>query len=199
MRKKPSPAHPHTEIQKSPVHTTYLASVSFPMDSFPSFDDLPLRKEGPPGNAWGLYGEDDQFGRLNLLTPAVVSAAASGIVEGTRVSLDWGMDNPTAPAFKRQRFQHDKINKAPRAENDDSVCFNTQSSTHWDGFRHFGTHFDCHSVTADLRLTRSSQGTSERRSSTTVAHRATLRRARCSVLIVRSLCPACCFWPSRRD
>lgn len=109
------------------------------MEPYPSFDELPLKKDGPPGNAWGLYGDDDQFGRLNLLTRPVVSAAAAEIVEGIRVSLDWGMDNPTAPAFKRQRFQHDTVNKTPRAEYDDSLSFNTQSSTHWDGFRHFGT------------------------------------------------------------
>ncbi|RKL15979.1 hypothetical protein BFJ68_g5228 [Fusarium oxysporum] len=43
----------------------------------PTFDDLPLDKNGPPGNAWGLWGPDDQLGRLNLLTPETVRAAAS--------------------------------------------------------------------------------------------------------------------------
>ena len=34
-----------------------------------TFDDLPLRRPGPPLNAWGLYGDDDELGRLNLITP----------------------------------------------------------------------------------------------------------------------------------
>lgn len=123
------------------------------MDSFPSFDDLPLQKDGPPGNAWGLYGQDDQLGRLNLLTPAVVKYAASTILEGTRISLDWNLDKPSAPAFKRQHFRHDLINKAPRAENDDVLCLNTQSSTQWDGFRHFGTPLHGRQVIARPDLT----------------------------------------------
>ncbi|KAM6506908.1 hypothetical protein FALCPG4_018726 [Fusarium falciforme] len=108
------------------------------MKPIPPFNDLPLRKDGPPGNAWGLFGDDDDLGRLNLLTPDVVKAAAAEIQEGIRVSLDWDLNQPAAPLFKRPRFQHDIINKSPRAENDDSLFFNTQSSTQWDGFRHFG-------------------------------------------------------------
>lgn len=56
----------------------------------PPFDSLPLDPNGPSGNAWGLYGKDDQLGALNMLTPAVVAAAAaSEIKTGDRVSLDW--------------------------------------------------------------------------------------------------------------
>lgn len=34
----------------------------------PPFGSLPLDKNGPPGNAWGLYGDDDELGALNMLT-----------------------------------------------------------------------------------------------------------------------------------
>ncbi|KAK5202996.1 hypothetical protein LTR96_011115 [Exophiala xenobiotica] len=104
---------------------------------WPGFDELPLDNSGPPGNAWGLFGKDDQLGRLNLLTPDTVKAAASEIQQGIRVSLDWPIDKPTFPAFKRPRFQHQLINLAPRAINDDMLTFNTQCSTQWDGFRHY--------------------------------------------------------------
>lgn len=105
---------------------------------FPSFDDLPLDKSGPFCNAWGLFGEKDQMGMLNLLTPETVKAAAKEIQEGLRISLDWDLNKPTHPFFGRQVFYHHIHSKAPRTVNDDILMFNTQCSTQWDGFRHFG-------------------------------------------------------------
>ncbi|KAG9501984.1 hypothetical protein J7337_007692 [Fusarium musae] len=104
----------------------------------PTFDDLPLDKNGPPGNAWGLWGPDDQLGRLNLLTPETVRAAASEIREGIRISLDWPLDKISHPPFGRQALEHHILNKAPMTMNDDVITLNTQSSTQWDGFRHYG-------------------------------------------------------------
>ena len=124
-----------------------------PSSKYPLFDDLPLDKSGPPGNAWGLYGDNDQLGRLNLLTPATVAAAAAEIKEGVRVSLDWPLDKPTFPTFERQRFEHRILNKAPMTMNDDAVSLNTQSSTQWDGFRHYGLLAQLHdSIEISLEL-----------------------------------------------
>lgn len=105
---------------------------------YPSFDELPLDKSGPPGNAWGLWGPDNELGMLNHLTPAVVAYAATEIKEGIRISLDWPLDKPSFPTFGRQQFEHKIINKAPMVMNDDAIHINTQSSTQWDGFRHYG-------------------------------------------------------------
>lgn len=104
----------------------------------PKFDDLPLQKDGPPGNAWGMFGERDELGMLNLITPQTVAAAASEIQRGIRVSLDWPLDKPRAPTFNRQKFHHQLIHPEHTFMNDDVVTFNTQSSTQWDGFRHYG-------------------------------------------------------------
>ncbi|KAJ9608742.1 hypothetical protein H2200_006513 [Cladophialophora chaetospira] len=104
---------------------------------WPDFDTLPLDKSGPPGNAWGLFGKDDQLGRLNLITPETVKEVVQEVKEGTRVSLDWQIDRPSFPAFGRPRFQQQLINYAPRAINDEILTFNTQCSTQWDGFRHY--------------------------------------------------------------
>jgi hypothetical protein len=106
--------------------------------NWPRFEDLPLDKKGPPGNAWGLFGKNDQLGRLNLITPKTVKEAASEIQLGIRVSLDWPINKPSFPAFKRPMFQHQLIHLAPRAINDEILTFNTQCSTQWDGFRHYG-------------------------------------------------------------
>jgi len=102
------------------------------------FEDLPLDKNGPFGNAWGRFGERDELGTLNLLTPETVKEASKEIKEGVRVSLDWDLDKPSHPFFGRQIFYHHIHSKAPRTVNDDILLFNTQCSTQWDGLRHFG-------------------------------------------------------------
>lgn len=42
------------------------------------------------------------------------------------------------PLFGRQEFKKDVYQKKPRCVHDDTWTFNTQSSTQWDGLRHFG-------------------------------------------------------------
>ena len=111
--------------------------------SRPPFSDLPLDKNGPPGNAWGLYGKDDELGALNLITPATVKAAAQEIQTGERVSLDWNLNLPAYPSFGRPSFGWKMENRTqpdgtPRTVNDDHLDINTQSSSQWDGFRHYG-------------------------------------------------------------
>jgi hypothetical protein len=57
---------------------------------YPSFADLPLKKDGPHGNAWGLWGPEDQVGTLNHLTEDTVARAAKEhIKSGKRVSLKY--------------------------------------------------------------------------------------------------------------
>lgn len=114
----------------------------------PPFTALPLDPNGPAGNAWGLYaGDDDALGALNMLTPEVVAAAAaSQIRSGARVSLDWPLNKPYFPSFGRKAFQHTiesrlrttEVTEDERVVNDDALIFNTQCSSQWDGFRHYG-------------------------------------------------------------
>ncbi|CAG9989289.1 unnamed protein product [Clonostachys byssicola] len=104
----------------------------------PTFDELPLRKDGPRGNAWGLWGPDDQLGMLNLLTPEVTAAAAREIVDGGRVSVNLPLGHLTPPCFGRAPLEHKIWQKTPRIVFDDSLSINTQSSSQWDGFRHYG-------------------------------------------------------------
>lgn len=106
--------------------------------AMPCFDDLPLDKSVPPGNAWGLWGSNDQLGRLNLLTPEVVAAAANDIREGISMSLEWPLNKSVSINKFRQRFEHEILQQPPMALNDDAVSFNTQCTTQWDGFRHYG-------------------------------------------------------------
>jgi len=106
------------------------------------FSSLPLNKSHAATrlNAWGAYGADDELGFLNRQTPATVAAAAaSEIKSGVRVPLDAPLDfQGPKPLFGRQIFKKDVYQKKPRIVHDDTWAFNTQSSTQWDGLRHFG-------------------------------------------------------------
>lgn len=103
-----------------------------------TFDSLPLRKDGPPGNAWGRFGDDDQLGTLNFLTPENTREASKEIREGTRIPTDWPLGSMARPCFGRSPLEHVIKHKEPRTVNDDMLHFNTQTSSQWDGFRHFG-------------------------------------------------------------
>lgn len=115
--------------------------------SYPEFKDLPLDKNGPHGNAWGLWGPNDQIGTLNHLTDEVVSRAArEEIRTGQRVSLkwvllssaraipsykiaygswySWSLTGPSYPRFPRKILDIKTINKAPlkHAHDDEVHC-----------------------------------------------------------------------------
>lgn len=36
--------------------------------TLPTYDQLPINPKYPKGTAWGVWGEDDNIGTLNLLT-----------------------------------------------------------------------------------------------------------------------------------
>lgn len=55
--------------------------------SRPRFDELPLKQGDPKGSAWGLWGDQDERGTLNLITDDVVRAALAEPIEGKVVSL----------------------------------------------------------------------------------------------------------------
>jgi len=106
------------------------------------FSTLPTPSQSPltPYNAWSLYGPDDELGFLNRQTDALVAAAArSEIRTGARISLNAPLDfQGDLPLFGRQIFHKHVYQKKPRIVHDDTWTFNTQSSSQWDGLRHFG-------------------------------------------------------------
>lgn len=102
----------------------------------PTFENLPLRPEHPRASAWGLYGEDDELGTLNLLLPSLVRGAAKEIQLGQVVPLNLPLDCPVVPMNpRRQPCTHEITAKG--YANDDTIHMNTQGSSHWDGLRHY--------------------------------------------------------------
>lgn len=102
------------------------------------FEALPLDKNGPRGNAWGLFGKDDALGMLNHLTPEKTIAATQEVEHGVRVSTDWSLAGRGRPFFGRQGLTRRVHQLGGKCINDDVLTFNTQASSQWDGFRHFG-------------------------------------------------------------
>ena len=103
----------------------------------PPFSSLPLDKNGPGRNCWGLFGANDELGQLNYITPEVTKAAAKEVIHGIRIALDLPLDFFHPPSFSRMAPKHEVINLADNVH-DDIIHFNTQGSTQWDGFRHVG-------------------------------------------------------------
>ncbi|QRW27172.1 cyclase [Rhizoctonia solani] len=104
----------------------------------PAFKDLPLKPEYPPHAAWGVWGEKDELGTVNNITPETIAAASKEIKLGMSIPLNWAMDQPTYPFYDRKGFHQEHIAKTPRIVNDDIIHFNTQCSSQWDSLRHFG-------------------------------------------------------------
>lgn len=92
----------------------------------PSFSSLPLREGDPPFSAWGLYGESDELGTLNLLTDERVKEASKEIQTGQRVGLNLPLSTPSPASHNRLSFKHKLIHKVPRNVHDEEVQLNTQ-------------------------------------------------------------------------
>lgn len=117
-------------------------------------------KNRPNGANWGDFGDDDQRGRLNFLTPDVVKRAVAEVREGKVFCLSLPLDLPGGNVLNPRRFPP-KIEFSMRGEDpainypmgklnpgqtdvvcDDKVTLSTQYSTQWDSLAHFGAVFD---------------------------------------------------------
>ncbi|MGH7916863.1 MAG: hypothetical protein ACREQE_05295, partial [Candidatus Binataceae bacterium] len=85
-----------------PAPTPYRA----PAPDLPSYDELPVRAGAPAGSAWGVFGDDDQLGTINLLTPERVREATGSIREGRVFALNLPIDIPDPPLFTRGKHNH---------------------------------------------------------------------------------------------
>jgi hypothetical protein len=117
-------------------------------------------KNRPEGSTWGEFGEDDQRGRLNLLTEDRVRAALVEAKAGKTFCLSLPLDYPGGNVlnprrlpprkFATQRNGKINFNYEFRQDNpdftdivsDDVVLMTLQYSTQWDSLAHVGALFD---------------------------------------------------------
>lgn len=104
-------------------------------DSLPAYRDLQRLDDVGSNHSWGVFGEDDELGALNLLTPARVRDAMTSVRTGERVSIGLPLNEPDPPLFRREPFQH-TIKQIGSMWDDRLDTFFPQGSTQWDGFRH---------------------------------------------------------------
>src|SRR5258708_7267836 len=104
----------------------------------PNYDELPVRAGAPAGAAWGVFGDDDEVGTINLLTPERVVAATSSIRTGKVFALNLPINIPDPPLFTRGKHTH-TVKSFPNAEfvlDDYLDNFYPQASSQWDALAH---------------------------------------------------------------
>ncbi len=114
----------------------------------------------PEGSTWGDWGEDDQLGRLNLLTPEKVLQGIAEVKLGKTFCLSLPLDLPGGNTLNPRRFppmfyatgplNEPRFNypmsrvdpSYPDMVSDDRVLMTLQYSSQWDTLAHVGSLFD---------------------------------------------------------
>jgi kynurenine formamidase len=98
-------------------------------------------KQRPPGSTWGDFGEDDELGRINLLTPEKVLQGVREVEHGVAFSLSLPLDYPGGTALNQRRYPP-ILKPTEDVWSDDVVTLWLQYSTQWDSLAHQGAEFD---------------------------------------------------------
>lgn len=117
-------------------------------------------KNRPKGSTWGDFGDDDERGRTNLLTPDKVLQGVAEVKAGLSFCLSLPLDYPGGNDLMPFRFpprnlaalrgDRQNFNFPLQAYNDaftdvvsdDAVLLFTQYSSQWDSLAHVGSLFD---------------------------------------------------------
>ena len=125
---------------------------------------MPRWKQRPPGSTWGDWGDDDELGRINLLTRQKVLEGVREVEAGVSFCLSLPLDFPGGTALNQRRHPpviaptEDMNGAAGTFYNvhmeefgdpkyvdvwaDDVVTLSLQYSTQWDSLAHVGAEFD---------------------------------------------------------
>ncbi len=124
-------------------------------------------QQRPPGSTWGDWGDDDELGRINLVTPDKVLEGVREVEAGISFCLSLPLDYPGGNALNQRRYPpvlaptEDMDGNADTFYNvhmsempdfgdpkyvdvwaDDTVTLSLQYSTQWDSLAHVGAEFD---------------------------------------------------------
>ncbi len=124
-------------------------------------------QQRPDGSTWGDWGEDDELGRVNLITPQKVLEGVAEVREGRTFCLSLPLDFPGGTALNQRRhpprlaptedmdgvkdtFFNIRMSEMPDFGDpkyvdvwaDDVVTLSLQYSTQWDSLAHVGAEFD---------------------------------------------------------
>jgi len=110
-------------------------------DKFPRFAELPVKAGAPKESSWGVFGDDDELGCLNFLSPEGIVDAARLVQKGKVFRLDTRINYAKPPLFARAPARHNitKFDQFGLLGHDDSLDnYNTQEGSQWDGLAHVG-------------------------------------------------------------
>jgi kynurenine formamidase len=124
-------------------------------------------QQRPPGSTWGDWGDDDELGRINLLTPEKVLQGVAEVQAGISFCLSLPLDFPGGTVLNQRRhpprlaptedmagvpdvFFNVHMSSMPDFGDpkyvdvwaDDTVQLSLQYSTQWDSLAHVGAEFD---------------------------------------------------------
>jgi kynurenine formamidase len=108
--------------------------------TLPNYRELPLSAEVPSKSAWGMFGEHDNVGMIQLQTPERIARAATLVQRGAVFAMNWSQDLPNPPLFRRGALKHTVHRKVPLGHHSDDQLDNffPQASSQWDGLTHVG-------------------------------------------------------------
>lgn len=101
----------------------------------PTYDELPQAISGGR-SAWGLFGNQDSLGLMNLITPEKTLEASRLVRRGLTFSLNAPLDFIDPPMWKRAEIAVDPIISA-WSMNEIINNFDPQASSQWDSLAHF--------------------------------------------------------------
>jgi kynurenine formamidase len=106
----------------------------------PTYAELPIDPSKPPRSSWGVWGDDDELGTINLLTQERAQRGLGCARHGRVFPLNWNLEEPSPPFYGRQALVHNIDRPLPgHSILDDSVdSFFTQASSQWDALCHVG-------------------------------------------------------------
>ncbi len=110
--------------------------MTIDLNKLPTYDQLPVKEGAPKGSAWGLFGDDDQLGCLNLITPEKAVEAARLVRKGAVFPLNWRIDQPSPAMYGRGAPKHHLLEVGGISRDDYLDNFWLQASSQWDGLRH---------------------------------------------------------------
>ncbi|MEY2397054.1 MAG: hypothetical protein QOJ00_228 [Actinomycetota bacterium] len=135
---------------------------------------MPRFVNRPDGSTWGDWGDDDELGRINLVTPAKVLEGVAEVRAGISFCLSLPLDFPGGTALNQRRhpprlsptedmdgtpnvFFNVHMSDMPDFGDpkyvdvwaDDNVTLSLQYSTQWDSLAHVGAEFDADGDGAD--------------------------------------------------
>jgi kynurenine formamidase len=124
-------------------------------------------QQRPDGSTWGDWGDDDELGRVNLMTPEKVLQGVREVEAGVSFCLSLPLDFPGGNALNQRRypprvaptedmdgnagtFYNIRMSEMPDFGDpkyvdvwaDDVVTMSLQYSTQWDSLAHVGAEFD---------------------------------------------------------